>query len=431
MQKSFYLIGKIGVNFVVSRYSTQLADPLKIAVFTSLFSSTKEKECGIGVHYRDLALGLRDAGHSVEIFHFPYDSTESLKYTFENIPVHRIGLPHPNLPKLKGLGKLFRTFNYFDFYEAFQLFNVTKRTGMAAHLNEKFDIIEATSNRGVAYGVSTIKKRPPIFTRVSTTMKQAFESYPNLPDLNYRLAARFEEHQIKRSDYLVTHTQSHANSVANLLSLNPARFQIIPHTIRREEPAASPISNNTDCVRILFVGRLEERKGFDVLIKAIPIIMDKSPNAVVHICGEGDLLQASKTKLNRFNKRLSFHGYQSRASLNNFYSECDIFVAPSIYESFGLIYLEAMHFGKAIVACNSGGTPEVVKHNETGILVKPGDHLELSKAILMLVDNHPLRKKLGTAGKSRLKDFFSLDQMIQSTADHYEKALKSAELKVS
>ena len=431
MQKSFYLIGTIGVNFVAFRCSSQLADSLKIAVFTPLFSSPEEKDSGIGVHYRDLALGLRDAGHSVEVFHFPYDSTESLKYNFENIPVHRVGLPHPVLPKFKGLGKLLGTFNYFDYFEAFQLFQVTKRTWKAANLKKKFDIIEATSNRGVAYGVSTIKKRPPIFTRVSTTMKQAFESYPKLPDLNYRLAARFEEHQIKKSDHLVTHTQNHANSVAQLLSFNPARFQIIPHTIRREELATSHNSSKSDTVNILFVGRLEERKGFDVLIKAIPIIMDKSPNVVVHICGEGDLLQFAQTQLNPFSKRVFFHGYQTRTSLNNFYSECDIFVAPSRYESFGLIYLEAMHFGKPVVACNSGGTPEVVKNNETGILVKPGDHLELSKAILELVDNHPLRKKLGTAGNSRLENYFSFDQMIQSTVDHYEKALKSTELKAS
>lgn len=408
-----------------------MADSLKIAVFTSLFSSPEEKDSGIGVHYRDLALGLRDAGHSVEVFHFPYDSTESLKYNFENIPVHRVGLPHPVLPKFKGLGKLLGTFNYFDYFEAFQLFQVTKRIWKAAHLKKNFDIIEATSNRGVAYGISTIKNRPPIFTRVSTTMKQAFESYPKLPDLNYRLAARFEEHQIKRSDHLVTHTQNHANSVAQLLSFNPVRFEIIPHSIRREEPTVSPISNKTDKVNILFVGRLEERKGFDVLIKALPIIMDKSPTAVVHICGEGDLLQFAQTKLGPFSKKVSFHGYQSRANLDSFYSECDIFVAPSRYESFGLIYLEAMHFGKAIVACNSGGTPEVVKHNETGILVKPGDHLELANSILKLVKSSNLRKKFGTAGKSRLKKLFSLDHMIQSTVDHYCKALKSAELKVS
>ena len=404
---------------------------MRIAVITSLFSSHLEKECGIGVHYRDLALGLRDAGHSVDVLHFPYDSTESKEYTFENMPVYRIGLPSPMLPKLKGLGKLFRILHYFDYFEAFQLFQVTKRVWKAANLKKNFDVIEATSNRGVAYGISTIKSRPPLFTRVSTTMKQAFESYPKLPDLNYRLAARFEEHQIKKSDHLVTHTQNHANSVAQLLSFNPARFQIIPHTIRREEPATSHNSSKSDTVNILFVGRLEERKGFDVLIKAIPIIMDKSPNAVVHICGEGDLLQFAQTQLNPFSKRVFFHGYQTRTSLNNFYSECDIFVAPSRYESFGLIYLEAMHFGKPVVACNSGGTPEVVKNNETGILVKPGDHLELSKAILELVDNHPLRKKLGTAGNSRLENYFSLDQMIQSTVDHYEKALKSTELKAS
>jgi len=405
-----------------------VTDCLKIAVFTSLFSSPKEKECGIGVHYRDLALGLREAGHSVDIFHFPYDCTETKEYTFENIPVHKIGLPNPIIPKIKGLGKLLRTFKYFDFFEAFQLFQTTKSVWKLAHLKKKFDIIEATSNRAVAYGISNIKKRPPIFTRISTTMRQAFESYPKLPDLNYRLAARFEEHQIKKSDYLVTHTHNHANSVAQLLSLNPSRFQIIPHSIRREEPAIPPLPTKTYKVNILFVGRLEERKGFDVLVRAIPEIMNKSTAADIHLCGEGELLKAAQEKLAPFLKRVFFHGYQSRTNLDKFYSECDIFVAPSRYESFGLIYLEAMYFSKPIVACNSGGTPEVVKNNETGILVKPGDHLELANSVLQLIDNQPLCKKLGTAGKSRLQELFSLDQMIQSTVDHYSKALESNQL---
>lgn len=364
----------------------------------------------------------------MEIFHFPYDSTESKEYTFENIPVYRIGLPSPIIPKIKGLGRMLRTLNYFDFFEAFKLFQITKQAWKTVHLKKKFDIIEATSNRGVAYGISTIRKRPPLFTRVSTTMKQAFENYSELPDLNYRLAARFEELQIKKSDCLVTHTQNHAVSVAQLLSFNPARFQIIPHSIRREESAYSPTPDETNMLSILYVGRLEERKGFDVLIKAIPIIIDNSPNVVVHICGEGGLMELAKTKLNRFRKRVFFHGYQSRVSLDKFYAECDIFVAPSRYESFGLIYLEAMHFGKPIVACNSGGTPEVVKDHETGILVNPGDHQDLANSILLLAKNAGLRKKLGTAGKSRLKALFSLDQMIQSTVDHYYKGLELSQL---
>ena len=68
--------------------------------------------------------------------------------------------------------------------------------------------------------------------------------------------------------------------------------------------------------------------------------------------------------------------------------------------------------------------------NETGLLVKPGNHFELANSILKLVKNPGLRKKFGTAGKSRLKDLFSHDKMIQSTVDHYHNVL-SAELKES
>lgn len=401
-----------------------MSDSLRIAVFTSLFSSPKEKESGIGVHYRDLALGLRDAGHSVNIFHFPYDWTKSEEYTFENIPVHRVGLPTPNIPSLRGLGRVAKLFRYFDFYEAYQLYFESKKAFLKFHRRNAFDIIEATSNRGTAYSISKIKHRPPIFTRVSTTMKQVFSCENNLPDLNLRFAARFEESQIQRSEYLVTHTENHADLILKLLSIKDRRFQIIPHSIQINQNSHLPNKKASNNIKVFYVGRLENRKGFDVLVKALPFVFKHTSRVIVDIIGEGNLItSAKKALLPQFSSKVVFHGYQSRSILEKFYSECDLFVAPSRYESFGLIYLEAMSFSKPIIACNSGGTPEVVSHNETGFLVQPGNHLELARAIIRLTKDKKLREKMGDAGNSRLKSLFSVDKMIESTVAHYTQSL--------
>ena len=88
-------------------------------------------------------------------------------------------------------------------------------------------------------------------------------------------------------------------------------------------------------------------------------------------------------------------------ALDFYYENCDVFVAPSRYESFGIIYLEAMKFSKPVIACDSGGTPGVVSDGKTGILVKPGDFYTLAMAVIKLSNNPVLRKKM-KRGRTRL-----------------------------
>ena len=103
----------------------------------------------------------------------------------------------------------------------------------------------------------------------------------------------------------------------------------------------------------------------------------------------------------------------------NFYEDCDIFVAPSLYESFGLVYLEAMARGKAVIGCRTGGVPEVVLDGRTGILVPPGDAAALADAILHLVNDGGLAEQLGAAGLQRYRELFTLDAMASQSLDLY------------
>ena len=360
------------------------------------------------------------------VFHFPYDTTRSNSWDFEGIKIHTIGIKTPAITNISGIGSLCNLVKFFDFFEAFQLFAKSKKVFSKYHSSRSFDIIEASSNRGVAFGVSTLRKRPSIFTRVSTTMRQIFKSENHTSDLNYRLAAKFEERQILRSNHLVTHTQNHANEVSRLLNLNPTRFKLIPHGISTKLRTEFKKSNvlHSNSVRILFVGRLEHRKGFDVLVRAIPTILESFPDIVIDICGSGKMLEKAKAcLLPSYSSKIVFHGYQTRDALDLLYSSCDIFVAPSRYESFGIIYLEAMQFSKPVIACNSGGTPEVVLDGITGILVEPGNVDLLKKAVLKLANNKDLRKKMGRAGRNRLEKIFSMKALIGATKSYYLESL--------
>jgi glycosyltransferase involved in cell wall biosynthesis len=102
-------------------------------------------------------------------------------------------------------------------------------------------------------------------------------------------------------------------------------------------------------------------------------------------------------------------------------------VAPSLYESFGLIYLEAMNYGKAVVGCRAGGIPDVVDDGVTGILVEPEAPQALAEAILRLVRSPELLHTMGEAGRRRLLDRFTYLHMARSFAAAYVTVLQAKE----
>jgi hypothetical protein len=101
-------------------------------------------------------------------------------------------------------------------------------------------------------------------------------------------------------------------------------------------------------------------------------------------------------------ERVCFHGAVSDEALDGFYRACDVFVAPSLFESFGLIYPEAMQYGKPVVGCHTAGIPELVSDGVDGVLVAPGSVAELGDALHRLMSDEDLRRRLGEAGRAKV-----------------------------
>jgi glycosyltransferase involved in cell wall biosynthesis len=206
--------------------------------------------------------------------------------------------------------------------------------------------------------------------------------------------------------------------------------KLVPHGMA---PALKKLVKrpNSEIV-ILFVGRLELRKGIDVFLQAIPKVLETIPEARVKIIGDYSLLGPhGSTFMDNFksehaNKdwlgKVLFEGRVDQDVLLSAYETCDIFVAPSRFESFGLIFLEAMREGKPVIGCNAGGMPEVVSHGVNGLLVEPGDTQQLTDAILQLATNLDLRQKMGEAGKRIFNEKFTANRMAEESAALYDLA---------
>ncbi len=172
---------------------------------------------------------------------------------------------------------------------------------------------------------------------------------------------------------------------------------------------------NNDAPLIGCIGRLVEQKGHKYLIRAAGKVIEEFPEAKFLVAGKGKLeknLKKLARKIN-LNSNIIFTGF--RTDIYSIIDQLDLIVMPSLWEGFGLIFLEAMALGKPIIATDVGGIPEVVKDKETGILISARDPEALAEAIIHLLKNDSLAARMGERGKLTIRERFPLSKMVKDT----------------
>ncbi|AEH24563.1 glycosyltransferase family 4 protein [Pyrococcus yayanosii] len=175
---------------------------------------------------------------------------------------------------------------------------------------------------------------------------------------------------------------------------------------------------------ILYVSRMSYRKGPHILLNAFSEVRD----AILLMAGSGEMLPFLKAqaKFLGIEDRVKFLGHVSSEFLPKLYGIADVFVLPSITaEAFGIVILEAMASGVPVVASNVGGIPEVVESSGAGILVPPGNELELRRAIETLLEDDELRKEMGKRGRRAVEEKYSWKKVAYEVEACYEEILSS------
>lgn len=172
------------------------------------------------------------------------------------------------------------------------------------------------------------------------------------------------------------------------------------------------------------VGRLTEQKGLLYLLQAMVLLRERLPEARLLIVGDAqDGREECKRELLRSWETLGlgdsvlFTGV--RSDVPAVMQAIDLFVMASLWEGFGLVFLEAMAAGRPIVATRVSAVPEVVQEGVTGLLVPPRDPKALAGAMLELLANPERARQMGSAGLSRLKENFTEDKMVASVEQLY------------
>jgi phosphatidylinositol alpha-1,6-mannosyltransferase len=210
------------------------------------------------------------------------------------------------------------------------------------------------------------------------------------------------------------------------LGVDPIRFH---HAINPEQVGNKYALQNRKV--ILTVGRLsasERYKGQDTVIQCLPKILKYIPNAVYLVVGDGDDRHRLEMLVRKHgvNEKVIFAGRVADEELPQYYAACDVFVmlsrevrtrnGGSLGEGFGIVFLEAGACGKPVIGGRTGGIPDAVLDGVTGLLVDPDDHDAAAKAIISILKDENLARRLGSQGCERVRRELTWDDTAKKIA---------------
>lgn len=383
---------------------------------------------GIGKFVYILARETAKFGHQVHVITLTRDNIESVNFE-ENVWVHRIGVN--KYPK-----------SLLEYDTVNDNFNENRMNTLYSHYEEilkinkkcKVDIVQTPIWDSLGF-YALFDSRFNLVVTLHTSMKTIFEGVYHINE-EVEFHIEVEEYLLNKSKFIVSNSKAIEKQYNQYYNdACEGKTFLIPHGLedmRKFVKNNKKLSDNSDNIEILFVGRLEYRKGIDIIFECVPYICKKYNNVIFRFCGDNTInMPNSETtykdyflsKYNEFSERVIFEGYISDEEIIDRYSNCDIFIAPSRFESFGLIFLEAMIFSKPVIGTNIGGIPEVVENGVSGILIENENSENLKNALIKLIENKDIRESMGKNGRRIYEEKFTAEIMANKFIDYYKNIL--------
>lgn len=215
----------------------------------------------------------------------------------------------------------------------------------------------------------------------------------------------------------------HEKSIIADLGVEPDRIAVIPNAIILERYADPAPARPVQAPWLLFIGQLVPRKGWDILIDALPTVLQHHPTAhltiVTHNTSQRDLLEARAAALG-VSACIEIRTRVDEDEKVRLLEAADILVAPSRYEGFGIPPIEAMAAGCAVITTDCAAGNEIVAHEQTGLLTGYDDAASVAAAVCRLIENPAERARYVAAGAQYAHTTFSPRAVAQATLAAYQ-----------
>jgi glycosyltransferase involved in cell wall biosynthesis len=389
--------------------------PLNVALLCHSFGNLSN---GINVYTLHLAEALTARGHSVTIFR-----------AAGGAPLPAKG-PRYRVVDVAAQGQLYQA--------------AVGRQVYAAATYQPFDVVESPLWLGEGCALGMLVPYPLVVRLMTPTeVIRQTSDIPMTQALHASIVA--ERLVVNQAAGLIAISEGVRQTVEKVFDLRLAHAARQVAVIPLGLPSARAVKKariaypSTSSPHILFIGRLEGRKGVLELGEAFARLGRENHKASLWVVGQDNSANDGfqrKAGTNyvealrgmwgpELSKRVHFFGPIEEDAKNYLLSQCDFLVAPSRYESFGLILLEAMRFGKAVVATAVGGMPEIVADGKTGLLVPPQSPEELSRAMMRLCEDEPLRAELGRAALERFHQEFEIGKCAERSVQFYRQVAEA------
>ncbi len=230
---------------------------------------------------------------------------------------------------------------------------------------------------------------------------------------------------LRRATHITATSAFLKDTVVSLDGCLEPKTTVIPFGVKI--PAEVTCAPPTPPVRLCYIKNLKPKYGADVLLKALALVRKEFPEIRLSIAGEGEMKpqliwEAANLGLDDI---VEFVGFVPNEEIAAFLQAHHMMVMPSVMdsESFGVAAVEASAAGRAVIASRVGGVPEVVRDQETGILVPPGDVGALAKAILTLAKDAGARERMGNQGRIYACENYDWERSLDSMAELYQRLI--------
>jgi len=260
---------------------------------------------------------------------------------------------------------------------------------------------------------------PIIYTAHHTYHQQ----YSLVPGQGWKwILSKLEQISYGRTHEIISVSNNTKDILTAKYRINKGRIKVIPNGVNTEK---FTLLKNVKKIRdgMLFVGRLDERKGIQFLIESMPHIREKIRRIKLFVIGTGKLRRSLGKLIKHYNlePNVEFLGFVPDDKLVEWYNRAEVVIVPSLFEGFGITLVESLACGTPVIGTKVPGIVDVIKNGETGVLVTPKDAGELANEVVHLLQNKRLREDLGRTGRKEILEKFDWDTISENVNRFYRK----------
>ncbi len=411
-------------NFISTFFGKK---PLKIGMISYYYPTPRRRKCtsGVAIYTYFVSKELAKLGCNVHVFTSSNKKSKTSKCNLGkgSLTVHEIS----TFSKIREEDPILRRRTSYFIFE-------NKIPSEISKENKKggFDFINTngwlTSGAFMAkqfLGVKWVHTFHAVEIRRESLMSEEEKKYFSLYE--------WIERTIKHADHFISVSKNLKYEIMRTYNISSRKISIIPNGVdisifkpKKLDKRKYGFKNNQKV--IMTVSRFSKEKGISTLIEAMPLILEKRSDTAFLLVLPGnfeikthnELKKRIEELVSKYKNRIKLITKPvSQKVLSNLYNIADLYIQPSLYESFGITILEAMACGKAIVASDCGGIPEIVFNGYNGLLTRPGEAEDLVRDVIRILDS-PALKKIMEKNSIRIAKKYTWEKVGRKTLKLYE-----------